>query len=163
MHLHSAFLHPELAMVQPDVLHVRFSVSGLLDFGHHLLGNDHPAVLFPPVRRGLPLVVAIVPDIGLHRGLSVHLLLSLLCNQAADRGRRVHLPVLWLHADYGLSVLLADRIDRFLRLLLVHSQDLQRSEGGLKEQALKVRSQSISRSLWRLLPLLNILYSLFLR
>lgn len=166
LHLHPAVLHPELALVQPNVLHVRFPVSGVLDSGHHLLRNDHPAVLFPPVCRGLPLVVAIIPDLGLHSGLSIHLLLSLLCNQAADRGRRLDIPLLWLHTDHGVPVLLADGIDRFLCLLLVHSQDLQCREGGLSSNQLlpgpgvSAVNQKIP---FKIPPLYNILYSLFLR
>lgn len=78
-------------------------------------------------------MVAILPHVGLHGGLSVHLLLSLLCHEAADRGRRLDLPLLWLHAHYGVFVLLADGVDRLFRLLLVHPQDLQRGQGGLRK------------------------------
>ena len=76
-------------------------------------------------------MVALIPDVWLHGRVSVHLLLSLLCDQAADRGHGLDVPVLWLHAYYGVFVLPADRVDRLLRLLLVRAEDLQCREGGL--------------------------------
>lgn len=78
------------------------------------------------------MVVAVVPDIRIHRRVPVHLLLPLFRNQAADRGHGLYVPVLWLHTDHGLFVLLADGRHRLLRLLLVRTKDLQCGQGGLR-------------------------------
>lgn len=97
-----------------------------------MLGNDCPLVLFPLVRRRLPLVVAVVLDVRLHSFLLVHLLLPLLLDQIAARGRGVEVPVLRLLADNGVPILLAHGLDRLHRVLLVHPENLQRRQGGLK-------------------------------
>lgn len=84
MHLHSTVLYLELFVVKPNVLHVRILVPGVLDLGHHLLGDDSAAVLLPSMCGGLSLVVAKFPNFRLHSCLPVRLLLSLLCHQASN-------------------------------------------------------------------------------
>lgn len=79
-------------------------------------------------------MVAVFLDVRLHCRLPVHLLLPLLRHEAADRGYGVDVSLFWLHADYGVPVFLADRLDRVLCVLLVRAQDLQRREGGLEEE-----------------------------
>lgn len=83
------------------------------------------------MRGRLSMVVAFVLNVRIHGRVSVYLLLPLLCHQAADRGYRVYVPLLWVHAHHGLFVLLAHRIDWLLCLLLVRKEDLQCREGGL--------------------------------
>lgn len=131
MHLHSAVLHLELVVVEPNVLHVRIPVPGVFDLGHHLLGNDGPVVLLPPMCGGLSLVVAKFPDEWLHCSLSLRLLLSLLRHEASNQRRPEHVLILRIHFDYGVPLLPPHRIHRVLRLLLVHSKDLQRRQSGL--------------------------------
>lgn len=126
MHLHSTVLHSQLSLVKSDVLHVRFPVPGVRDPGDHMLGDHDPAVLLPPVRGGLPLVVASVPEFGFDGGLPVRVLLPLLRHQAQHRGRGLHLPVLRLHYHHGLLVLPAHRHHRLHGLLLVRKKNLQR-------------------------------------
>lgn len=131
MHLHSTFLHSELVVEQPDVLHVWLLVPRVPYPGHHLLGDDDPSLLFPSMCRGLSLVVAKLLDEWLHRRLPVRLLLSLFRHKAADQRRGEHVLVLRLHAHHGFPVLLADRIHGLLRLLLVHPENLQCRESRL--------------------------------
>lgn len=85
MHFHSVVLHIEFVVVQPNVLHVWIFVLGLLDSRHHMLRDNHTAVLFPFVCRRLPLVVAFIFNQRLHGILSIHLLLPLLCHKTIDR------------------------------------------------------------------------------
>lgn len=85
MHFHSIVFHIEFIMVQSNVLHVWFSVFGLLDTGHHMLGNNHPIVLFPFVCRRLSLVVAFIFNKRSNFILSLHLLLPLFCHKTINR------------------------------------------------------------------------------
>lgn len=77
------------------------------------------------------MVVAVIPNIGFYRRVFVYLLLPLLCDEAPNRGYCIDVPVLWLHVDYGLFVLLAHRLHWLFRVLLVRAEDLQCREGGL--------------------------------
>lgn len=124
VHLHSTVLHPELAVVEPDVLHVWIPLLGVPDPRHHLLGNHDFVVLLPSMCRGLSLVVAKLLDKWLYRRLPVHLLLSLFRNKTADSRCSEHVLVLWIHAHYGIPFLPSHRIDWLLCLLLVHPQNL---------------------------------------
>lgn len=134
MHLHSAVLHSELVVVKPNVLHVWFPLFGVLDPCHHLLGNDDPVVLFPSMCRRLSLVVAKLFDEWLHCCLPLRLLLSLFCNKVTDPRCSLDVPLLRLHDHHGIPFLPSHRIHRLLRLLLVHSQDLQRRQSGLNKR-----------------------------
>lgn len=125
VHFHPIVLHFEFAVVQPNVLHVRFLVSGILDPSDHLLRNNNPSVLLPSLRRRLPLVVAIVFNIWLYSILSVYLLLPLFCNQTVNRRHSINIFVLWLHTDYCIFVFPNDRFHRLYGLFLVHTKNLQ--------------------------------------
>lgn len=69
-------------------------------------------------------MVALVPHIRLYGSLFVYLLLSLLCDKAVNQGQRIDVSILWLYGNYGISLLLADRHNWFLCVLLVHTKDL---------------------------------------
>lgn len=124
LHLHPVVLHSELTVVQSDVLYVWIPLSGVSHTDHNLFGDNNLAVLFPFMRRGLSLVVALFPHIRLYGSLFVYLLLSLLCDQAINQGQRIDVSILRLHGNYGVSLLLADRHNWFLCVLLVHTKDL---------------------------------------
>lgn len=81
--------------------------------------------------RGLPLVVAKFPHKWFYRRLSLRLLLSLFCDQTTDKRRREHFLVFWLHAHHGVPFLPPNRINGFLRLFLVHPQNLLCRQSGL--------------------------------
>ena len=95
-------------------------------------------MLLPPLRRGsqkealhkasidalftlgLPLVVALLPDLRIYGGLLLRLLRPLLREQTGYRGRHQHLPLLRVHLHHGVPFLLIDRLD----LLLVYQHAL---------------------------------------
>jgi len=52
LHFYPAIFHPQLSVVQSNLLHVWFPVRRLCDSLHHLLRNDYSTLLFPPLRRG---------------------------------------------------------------------------------------------------------------
>lgn len=131
MHFHPIILHSEFAVVQSNVLYVWLFVLGILDSCHHMLGDDHPPMLFPSVCWRLSLVVAVILNIRLHRILSIHLLLPLFCYQIVHRRFSFDIFVLWLHFDYGLSIFLNDRHHWFHGMLLVYPKDLQRGQSRL--------------------------------
>lgn len=120
LYLHPAILHPELALVLTDVLHVRFPVPSVHYPRNHLLGDDDTALLLPSVRRGLPLVVAIIFNLGLHRCLLVFLLLSLFHHETIDRRRCLDILVFRLHSYHGILIQSTYRHHRFLCMFLVH-------------------------------------------
>lgn len=122
-------------MVQPDVLHVWILVPRVLDTGYHLLGNDDTSVLLSSMCRRLSLVVAEFPHKRFYGNLSFHLLLSLLCDEAADSRRRQHFLIFWLHSNYGVPVLPTYRFARLLCLLLVYPKNLQRRQGRLMSES----------------------------
>ncbi len=74
----------------------------------HVIGenvlNTHVCLI-----AGLSLVVAQLPDERHHGLLPVRLLPPLLRHEARNRRLRVDLPLLWLHLNHGLYVLLAHR------------------------------------------------------
>lgn len=119
--------------VFPDVLHVRFPVPRVRDPRDHVLRDHHPAVLLPPVRRGLPLVVARLPQLGLHRRVPLHLLLPLLRHQAEHRRRRVYFPILRVYVHHGLLVLPTYGNNWVHGVLLVREEDIQRGQGRLSK------------------------------
>lgn len=84
LHLHPIILHPELDMVVADVLHVRVSVSCVYNSRDNLRRDHNTLVLLPSVRRRLPLVVEVVPDVWFYGCLSVLVLLPLLLHEAAS-------------------------------------------------------------------------------
>ncbi|RUS15254.1 Endomembrane protein 70-domain-containing protein, partial [Jimgerdemannia flammicorona] len=73
-----------------------------------VLGGDDLDVLLPPVRRGLPLVVACFPYVGGLGPLRHALLGALLRDQAADRLVHELRTVLWLELHNVLDVLCSD-------------------------------------------------------
>eukprot|EP00036_Acanthoecidae_sp_10tr_P016848 CAMPEP_0206308858 /NCGR_PEP_ID=MMETSP0106_2-20121207/12079_1 /ASSEMBLY_ACC=CAM_ASM_000206 /TAXON_ID=81532 /ORGANISM="Acanthoeca-like sp., Strain 10tr" /LENGTH=732 /DNA_ID=CAMNT_0053739917 /DNA_START=132 /DNA_END=2325 /DNA_ORIENTATION=+ len=131
VHLHPALLHPELDLGPQAVL--RFWVS-LPSLCHPLRdggGVDDSAVLLPPVRRELPLVVAGLPVVGVMRLLRVPVCHHLL--HSSDGGGRHDQPgaLHRIHLGGGAALLGDDRHDRFLWVLRVCAQDLLGRQGGL--------------------------------
>lgn len=117
-----------------DVLHVRTSVHRVRDLSNHMLGDHDPALLFPPVRRRLPLVVAGFSQLRLHSRISIHLLLPLLCYKTQHWRRRLHFPILWLYLHYGVPIFPFNRYDRLHGLFLVRKEDLQCGESWLDKK-----------------------------
>ena len=73
-----------------------------------LVSLRHNDVVFA-VTSGLSLVVARLPDQWLHGRLFLHLLYTLLRQQAGHRGLRQHAALLRLHLHHGLRLLPAHR------------------------------------------------------
>lgn len=82
----------------------------------------------------LSLQVAFLFNIRFHGILPVYLLHSLLSHQAHHHGDNFNVTVLLLHPHHGFPLLPSHRHRRLLCLLLVCSQDLQRSQGGLRRK-----------------------------
>ena len=96
------------------------------------------SVLLPPVRRGLQLVVAIFLHLGIHRILLPALLCELFPDQDGRHWLHQHRAILWLQHDHGGAGHDILRHHWIPSMFLVHSQDLQRCQGGLNIPLLHV-------------------------
>ncbi|XP_069749650.1 transmembrane 9 superfamily member 2-like isoform X1 [Narcine bancroftii] len=110
--------------VPSDVLHVWFPVLGVHHTPHHLFRSHHPALLLPPLCRGLPLVVEVIPDKWLYSCLLLCVCCSLLLLQASNIWCSKHNIILRLHAHHGLDFFSLYRNCWIFCLLLVCQQDL---------------------------------------
>lgn len=84
LHIHSVVLHSEFYLVISSVLHVWFPFSGFHHSGNNLRRNNCFVMLFPPLRRGLPLVVEVISYLWFYSCLFLSLLLSLLLHKTTD-------------------------------------------------------------------------------
>lgn len=135
-----------------DVLHVRTTLHRVRDTSDHVLGDDYPALLLPPLRWRLPLVVEGLPQLRLHRRIPLHLLLPLLRHQTQHHRRRLHFPILWLYLHYGVPILPSNGYNRLYGLLLVRKEDLQCGESWLDKSAKWPLWCALGNTIWFLRP-----------
>lgn len=79
-------------------------------------------------------MVEIISHIRIYFSLFIYLLLSLLCDKAFNRGCCINVPVLRLHDDYGIFVLLINWNNWISGMFLVYTKNLQRCKSGLDIQ-----------------------------
>jgi len=80
--LHRALLHPYLHLAPPVLLRLWLPLHRVCDPHHHVRGDHHRALLLPALLRGLQLVVARIPHLGLLCHLPLPLRHVLLLHQA---------------------------------------------------------------------------------
>mmetsp|Transcript_42460 Transcript_42460/g.105740 ORF Transcript_42460/g.105740 Transcript_42460/m.105740 type:complete len:342 (+) Transcript_42460:1207-2232(+) len=130
--LHRALLHPFVHLAPPVLLCLRLPAAGLHHPHHNMRRNHRRHVLLPALRRGLPLVVALLPQLGLGGALLARLLVRLLLHAARHgRLRAVH-GLLRLHVHRLAALQRHHRHHRFPRLLVVCAQDIRGCQGGLE-------------------------------
>mmetsp|Transcript_12152 Transcript_12152/g.36622 ORF Transcript_12152/g.36622 Transcript_12152/m.36622 type:complete len:282 (+) Transcript_12152:1337-2182(+) len=131
--LRRALLHPVVHVDGPVLLRLRLHAPRLPHSLPHVRRNHHGPPLLPALRRGLPLVVAHLLNVRLHRRLRLPLLGLLLLQTRIQHAPHLR-PLLRLHAPRQLRPLPPHRHRRLLLRPLVQHHHLLLHQGRLIDQ-----------------------------